>query len=373
MSPRRVMLVIGQLHLGGAERQLFELAVRLDRSRYLPEVVCLSQVSEPFGALLRQGGVPVETLGRSGHRDLGRALRLAGLIEKRAAHLVHSYLLAANAYTYVATRLSGRRRPYIASSRTCIPPAGWWSMRVHARAFRSAKAVIANSRRVMEFTRGLYGVDERRLHIIPNGVDLTDPRAGREGARAAARAALRLPDDAVVVGTIGRLSPEKNPRLFLEMAARVAAVTRGSLFIMVGDGKEMGELRGRAERLGLSDRLMLLGARQDVGSLLSGFDLFVSPSDTEGMPNAVMEAMAAGLPVVATRVGGTDEVVEEGSTGYLVERGDLAALTERTAQLVADPEARRLMGRRGRERVEREFSIQRMVTSTMALYDEVLA
>jgi glycosyltransferase involved in cell wall biosynthesis len=124
--------------------------------------------------------------------------------------------------------------------------------------------------------------------------------------------------------------------------------------------------------LGLNDRVVFTGPREDVASVLSALDVFVLTSHTEGLPNAVMEAMAAGLPVVATRAGGTDELVEEAVTGHLVEPGDGPALSEKVAALLRDPDARLRMGQAGLRRIEREFSIERMVERTVALYDEVL-
>jgi glycosyltransferase involved in cell wall biosynthesis len=373
VTARRIALVVGQLQMGGAERQLFELAVRLDRAKYAPFVVCLSQVAEPFATRLRERGVDVEVIARRGHRDPGRAWRLARILRQRDAHLAHSFLLAANAYTWTASSFPWPSRPYIASSRTCIPARGWFARQVHTLAFRSARRVIANSRRVMEFTRDTYGLDAGRIRVIPNGVDLAGVAQDMPAARAAAGAALKLPPDAVVVGGVGRLSTEKNPHLFVELAARVTRGRQRVLFVLVGDGPAMRDLRALVVSLGLGDRLLLPGAREDVSRLLPAFDVFVSTSNTEGMPNAVMEAMAAGLPVVATRVGGTEEVVEEGETGFLVEAGDLGALADRTGRLLDDEDLRRRLGHRGRSRIESGFPVEKMVAATAALYDEALS
>ncbi|HZC80055.1 MAG TPA: glycosyltransferase, partial [Ktedonobacterales bacterium] len=285
----------------------------------------------------------------------------------------HSFLLAANAYTWAATISAWSSRPYIASSRTCIPPRGWFARQVNALAFRSATGVIANSRHVMEFTRATYGLDARPIRVIPNGVDLAVPTRESPAARAAAGLSLKLSPDALVVGAVGRISVEKNPRLFSELAARIGKGPGRIQFVLVGDGPAMAELRAFVDSLGLGERLVLAGGREDVASLLPAFDIFVSTSNTEGMPNAVMEAMAAGLPVVATRVGGTEEVVEEGRTGFLVEPGDLGALVDRTRRLIAEERLRADMGHLGRSRIESVFPMEKMVTATAALYDEALS
>jgi glycosyltransferase involved in cell wall biosynthesis len=383
-APRRLALVIGQLQMGGAERQLFELAVRLDRSRWEPVVVCLSEVAEPFAGRLKARGIAVEVLSRSTHYDPGRAFRLWRLLSRQRIDLAHSFLLAANAYVWAATRPGaaiGAGPPYIASSRLVISPASGWLRLVHQRAFRAAAAVIANSMRVGDFTRNLYDLPSGRIRVIHNGIDVASFLAKAGGVRESVRRELGIPREALVVGSLGRLSPQKNLDLFLEMAGRLVSgeakgaggVAGGGLrFVLAGGGPALEDLRTRVARLGLDDRVVFTGPRQDVAQVLSSFDIFVLTSHTEGLPNAVMEAMAAGLPVVATRAGGTEELVEDAVTGHLVELGDGSALSGKVESLLADPEARLRMGQAGLRRVEREFSIERMVEQTVALYDEVL-
>lgn len=380
-SPRRVALVIGQLQMGGAERQLFELAVRLDRSRWEPVVVCLSEVAEPFAGRLRERGIAVEVLSRSTHYDPGRVFRLRRLLGRRRIDLAHSFLLVANAYVWAATRpgvAGGAGPPYIASSRICLSPSRWWLRLVHQRAFRGAAGVIANSTRVEDFTRELYDLPAGRIRVIRNGIDVKPFQAESAGARESVRSEMGIPQEALVVGSLGRLSPQKNLDLFLETAACLARAPAtagaggGLWFVVAGGGPALAGLRALAADLGLEDRIVFTGPRRDVARVLSAFDIFVLTSHTEGLPNAVMEAMAAGLPVVATRAGGTDELVEEAVTGHLVEVGDGPALSRKIELLLGDPEARLGMGQAGLRRVEREFSIERMVERTVALYDEVL-
>ncbi len=386
MPPKSVALVIGQLHLGGAERQLYELAVHLDRARYVPFVVCLSEVAEPYAGRLGQQGVSVEIIQRSGHNELGRVQALARVLGRRGADLAHSFLLVANAYTYGAVKLGrvagwSRRVPFLASSRVCSPRPGRWAMVVNRRAFRAAAAVVANSRLVAEYTRDMFDVPESSMHVIHNGVDLesfSPSKEGTEGAdlpsRNAARRELGAVDQDILIGTLGRLARQKNLELFLEMAAGLNAAApagRRLRFVVAGDGPALPGLRAAAQERGLSESVMFAGARHDVARVLTAFDIFVLTSDFEGLPNAVMEAMGAARPVVATRAGGTEEVVQDGVTGYLVAPGDAAGLVERVACLAGDPGLRRRMGKEGRARIAAEFSVQKMVGRTTALYDEV--
>lgn len=376
MAGRRLAVVVGQLQRGGAERQLFELVTRLDRSLYDPLVICLSEVVDPYAGRLSEAGVEVIVAPRAGHRDLSRVRALASILSGRRIDLAHSFLLAANAYTWAATRLSGRR-PYIASSRTCMPPRGRFAAWVHRRAFAGASAVIANAGAVMAFTSDLYGLPAERITVIPNGVDLRPfdaAAADRERRREAVRSRLGLARDAVVAGAVGRLSPEKNFPLLVEAARRVRRESGTPVHVVVaGDGPERDRLAASIRRSGLGGTVTLAGASDDVPTLMTCFDLFAQTSETEGLPNAVMEAMAASLPVAATRVGGTAELVDDGASGLLVPPGDAEAMAGAIDRLARDPSMRARLGRRGRERIEADFTVERMVDRTVALYDRVPA
>ena len=191
---------------------------------------------------------------------------------------------------------------------------------------------------------------------------------------AAARRELGAARQDIVIGTLGRLARQKNIELFLEMAAGLIDSTRGRRlrFVVAGDGPALGGLQAAARERGLTDAVMFAGARQDVARVLRAFDIFVLTSDFEGLPNSVMEAMASARPVVATRAGGTEEVVDDGVSGYLVAPGDAKGLVKHVTLLAGDPGLRRRMGKEGRARIAAEFSVQKMVERTTALYDEII-
>jgi glycosyltransferase involved in cell wall biosynthesis len=170
---------------------------------------------------------------------------------------------------------------------------------------------------------------------------------------------------------VGRLSAEKNMALFVSMAAEVAARRPETRFVVVGDGPERAALERQAGPLARDGRIRFAGARADVRAALGAMDLFVLTSDTEGLPNAVMEAMGAALPVVATRVGGTSEVVGDGETGRLVPPGRIGPLVAGVEEVLRDPDLARAMGAAGRERMRTEFGVGRMVASTRRLYEDL--
>ncbi len=363
------MLVIGQLHRGGAEGQLVRLALGLRGSPWVPVVACLSEVVEPHGASLREAGIRVASFPRQGSRDLSRIRALARFLRSERPALVHSFLVAANAYAYGACRLSGAG-PLVVSSRTSMPIARRLSRALHAWVFRRADAVIANSVAVRDFTASYYGVAAGSIRVIPNGVAIEAFQPRPEAAAALRRRAGAGPGD-LLVGTLGRLSREKNVALFVSMAGEIARTVPAARFLIAGDGPERRRLEEMARALSVSERAFFAGAGEDVASVLGAMDLFVATSDTEGMPNAVMEAMAASLPVVATRVGGTEEVLADGTAGRLVPPGDLAPLVEAVEGLLRDGALRRKMGEEGRARIAKEFSAGRMVDATIGLYDDL--
>ncbi len=364
---RRLALVIGQLQQGGAEGQLVHLALGLRGSAYEPVVACLSEVAEPHASTLRSGGVPVEIFSRRRHRDPGRVVALARFLRDRRAEMVHSFLVGANVYAYAASRLARVRR-LVVSSRTTMRIPSTPAFMLHSWIFRNASAVVANAFAVRDFTASYYGVPASRIRVVPNGVDLSAYNGAPAGAQAVRRD-LGVAADAVLIGTLGRISPEKNLELFVETAAALAREAPGLRFAVIGDGPHRRAVEESVRGAALADRLVLTGARSDVPQVLAALDIFVMTSDTEGLPNAVMEAMAAGLPVVATRVGGTPELVVEGETGRLVPPGRSAPLLEALRDLVADRAMRRRMGEAGRARIAAEFTLQRMVAGTRAVYD----
>ena len=213
------------------------------------------------------------------------------------------------------------------------------------------------------------GVDSRRTTTVPNGVR---PRQSSPG-RAAARAALGLSPGQPVVLTVGRLNVMKGHRYLVDAVAALAAQVPDLAVVVVGGGHLHAELQAQAASLGVAHVVSLPGQRADARGLLDAADVFVLPSRHEGMPLALLEAMEAGLPVVATRVIGIEEVVEHGRTGLLVRPRDPAALGSALGQLLADADLRRAMGRAGRRRYQAGFTSRLTAQRTLAVYEDVLA
>lgn len=357
-QPIRIGLVIGQLSYGGAESQVYELARGVSK-RHAVKVYCLSEQTEPYGARLRAAGVEVSAFPSRRSLDVSRVLALRRGLAQDRIEVVHAFLYIASAYAYLATRGPGRPR-FIASARNCKLESGAFRRWLLRRAFGGADAVICNSREMATFAAAHYGAPASRTTVVYNGVE-----AGRFDVPRRQHAGLRI-------GTIGRLEAQKNLELFVRAAEKVAASRSDATFEIAGSGSLGPRIERLAAQLGLSGRLRLCGPVADVPGFLAGLDQFWLTSDFEGTPNVVLEAMAAGVPVVATAVGGTPEILGQGALGRLVPPRDVDALVAASLELAADPGSARALAARARAAVSERFSISAMVAATEGVYRSVL-
>lgn len=352
----RVGFVIGQLSVGGAEGQLCELLRHL-APRFVPSVFCLADQPGQVADDLRRLNVEVCTVGSHG---LQRAVRLGRMLRERHVDLVHSWLFIANGYAAAATAL-GCMRPLITSARNCKVQ-GRASQLVNGVAFRCSRAIVVNSRDVEEYIVDRYAAPRARVRVIANGIDTqrfhppASPASNGNGK--------------LIVG-IGRLVQQKNHALFLRAAAAVVGAQPDAHFMIVGDGPLRPELEKQAAALGLGNRLTFAGERRDTDEILRQAALFWLTSRWEGMPNTVLEALASGVPAIATDVGGVREVIRDGIDGFIVASDDQAAFVSRTLALLGDPAARQQVAVNARARAE-DFSPKRMAESFERLYDQIL-
>jgi len=363
-EPRRVLYFITELNVGGAERSLARLLSDLDRGRFLPSVACLYGSDSPVADQIRALDIPVVDLGMS-HKwrldALGRLYRL--LVDEHPA-ILHTSLFHANVPGRIVGRLA--QVPIVISGERTMGMESRWRYGLNRMTHSLADRIVCVSPRVADFVVERIGVPRDKIVVIPNGVELTD--FDHLPDRRATRASLGLPVDGLVLGTVSRLQPVKR----LDVLLRALVWLGSAQTVIVGYGPEERRLKALAEQLGLEKRVHFVGHQDDVRPWLATMDVFVLSSDWEGMPNAVLEAMACGLPVVATSVGGTPDVVVDGGTGLLVPPRDPLSLAEALRALAADPDRRRGMGMAGRQRVVLCFSAERMVERTRALYEELL-
>lgn len=367
-APTRVLYLAHTFGVGGAE----EMALNL--MRHLPErfapAACAIGEAGALGRELRETGASFAALGLSpGLRRPSDLLRLRDFVFTADPAIVHTFLLTASLYGRLAALLAGvpivigTEVNVYAQKRPLHRLAERWLM-------RGTDAVVTSAASVREFYVNQIGADPAKVEVIYNAVDWS--RLDTTMARAEVRRAIGVPDGAPAIGIIARLTEQKAHRVLFDAVAGRPDLASVHV-VVVGDGELAADLRRRATAIGLNGRVHFLGARRDLGNLLSAFDVFVMPSLWEGLPLSLVLAMGAGLPVVATRVAGIPEVVEHETTGLLVEPGDAAALGGALARVVHDRALAVKVGRAAREYVRPRFGVDGYVASTAALYDRLLA
>jgi glycosyltransferase involved in cell wall biosynthesis len=258
--------------------------------------------------------------------------------------------------------------PIVVASERCADQWKGTSERVVDRWLAPATdAIVVNSEAVRRFYESA-GFDTKKLVLIPNGVAIAAPPAGD---RAAVLAELGLPADARVLGYVGRLWPQKRVQDLIWATELIKNIKPNVFTVIVGDGPDRDALVEFSQKVAIDDRVRLVGPRDDVPRLMAVMDVVVQPSQFEGMPNSVMEAMAAGLPVVASNIPGNDELVIDGETGFLVPVGDTKLLAARINRLLDEPDLGRRFGEAGQTRVRDQFSVEKMVQSHVQLYRDL--
>jgi L-malate glycosyltransferase len=362
MMPR-VLQVILSFNPGGTERLVLELAARLHADMPM-KVVCLDEVG-PWAHEIQSLGIEVEALQRSGgfRPELGRAIARAAT--RHGATVIHAHQYS----PFVYSALARLWRPGL---QVVFTEHGRLSDAPPSAKRRSANLVLRNfPRRVFSVSEDLKrhlvaeGFKGESVDVIYNGIDVGPPPD--PGARAQARTLLGISDDDLVIGTIGRLDPVKDFETLIRAVGGLSGSLRAQL-VIVGDGPERSRLERLAGEQPAGSRVRLLGHRDNARQSLPALDIFVNSSISEGISLTILEAMAAGLPVIATGVGGTPEVVDE-SCGRLVPARDTAAIAAMLASLAAEPALRRQLGRRARQRVETRFTLDRMIGEYRAAYE----
>ena len=359
----RLLYVVGNFVAGGAERHLLEMWRRLDRTTFEVEIACFVREGQ-FLPDVEALGLPIHDLavGRRiyGPRGLRAFGRLLGLVARFRPHVIHGYLFGPNLFAVLAGRLAGVPAVVVAKRNIDAfeTPRQVAMQRV---AHRLATHVTAVSEAVAKTVEAL-GVPRSRITVIENGVDVS-------------RFAGVVPDQAAlgvnggpVIGSVGCLARRKDYGTLLAALAELRRRGRTFRAVLVGDGPERAMLEARARELGLDDIVRFLGERPDVERLLLGMDVFVMSSREEGIPNALLEAMAAGRPAVVTDVGGNREVLEDGDTGWIVPPAAPVPLADALDEALSRPDEARRRGDRARQVTLEQRSIETMVRRHEAFY-----
>lgn len=360
------MQIIPTLDRAGAEKQLCLLAGGLPREEFEVHVCALTR-GGPLEADLAAAGVPATVVGKRWKLDLGALVRLKRHVARLRPDLIHTWMFAANTYGFAAAASCGIKNVVIAQR--CVDP---WKGRLQLlldRAMaRRCRAVVVNSEGVRDFYVR-HGAPAGRVRLIPNGVAIPPPS---DATRGQLLAELELPPESRLIGLVGRLWPQKRVPDAIWAADLLKVIRDDVHLLIVGDGPLRAQLRRFRDQVRIRDKVHFLGERNDVPRLMPHFDVLWSASGYEGQSNVILEAMAAGVPVVATDIPGTRELVVHGETGFLVPVGDRAALAKYAERLLNDPALSLRLATAARERVRREFSIEKMIARHVELYRELL-
>ncbi|HWJ04850.1 MAG TPA: glycosyltransferase [Steroidobacteraceae bacterium] len=395
-SPPLIVHVIHRLDFGGLENGLVNLVNRLPRERFRHAIVCLAGFNPAYRQRIARNDVEVVSLDKRPGKGFGVYLRMWRTLRRLRPQVVHTRNLGTVDMQWVAFAAGVPCRVHGEHGWEASDPRG--RNRRHLAIRRACRPVIQRfvpmSADIADWLRTSVGVDPACIRQLYSGVDThrftpSPARAGEGGGEGPApgEGSSPLPlagevdrrsgegsggEGPLTIGTIGRLDPVKNQAALIDAVHALRHRFPRLRLLIVGDGPLRDALRRHAADAGLADAVEFTGARSDTPDLLRRMDLFVLPSINEGISNTILEAMATGLPVVATRVGGNPELVADGATGALYDPARAGALEDALVPYLADAPRRHAHGRAGRERVVQNFSLEAMVQRYQALYDELL-
>jgi glycosyltransferase involved in cell wall biosynthesis len=378
--PIRLAFLLGQLTRGGAELQMLALTEHLTGNGFEVDFVTRSG-DGPLDRAARDAGARVRHLGRASSAAtplLRRSVRLMArngrwitTARRRRYDIVDAWLHPADSLAALTRPLT--RVPVVMSARLGRSPrmgAGAAGRLLDAAVFRLTDAVVANARITAEDARR-QGVPADKVRLVRGGVRPAPVFSPAQ--RHSHRAALGVEADDFLIGCVGNFRAMKRQDLLVAAYARLLPEHPRARLVLVGDGELRPQLEGQLRTLGLADRVILFGTATDLAPLYDAFDLFVQASNSEGLPNVLLEASSAGLPIVATDAGGTHEVIEDGRTGLLVPIDDEEALTGAMHRAMGDPELRQRLGTAARDLIATEYGMDRFFREYRELYRALLA
>jgi glycosyltransferase involved in cell wall biosynthesis len=368
-EPVNIMHLRASNFVGGPEKQILEHFARLDSARFRPVLGTFAEPGEldPLGDEAARRGMQTARVPQSSPLNPKAILHISRMLRRHNIGILCTHGYKPNVLGFFAARLCGI--PTIAISR------GWtWENRkirvfeaLDRRFLHYVDHVVAVSagqeKKILD-----CGVPQGRVSVIHNAINLDDCPLS---APPDLRREFGLPAAALIVASAGRLSPEKNYSAMVTVAGEVAARNPLVYFFIFGEGVQRPELEGQIAAAGLNGRFLLPGFRRDLQALLHDIDIFMLPSFTEGLPNVILEAFAARKPVLATRVGGTPEVVQEGISGFLTAPGETDLMARHLIALAGDPLLRGKLGAAGREYAREEFGFEKQTRLYEKLYEQV--
>jgi glycosyltransferase involved in cell wall biosynthesis len=373
--PANVLQLIGSFNQGGSERQAVQLVGLLRKAEnYNVHVACLNFEGPLLDEIAQLGYREIPEFPLNSFYDanmLAQVRACARYLRENRIDLIHTHDFYTNIFGMLAARLA-KTKARIASKRETDGMRSSTQKAMEKNSYLFSHSVVVNAATIRDYLTE-RGVRESKIEIIHNGLDIDRLAPDPDMTRLEIQALLGLPRDKKLVTIVANLRHSiKNVPMFLRAARIVSETVPDAAFAIAGEGELQEEMQAMAESIGIGDRVCFLGRCDMVAELLSVSHIGVLTSTSEGFSNSILEYMAAGLPVVATRVGGAEEAVDEGETGFLVSSNDHIAMAARLIELLQNNLKAERFGAQGRQKVEREFSLERQLQKTNALYERLL-
>ena len=358
----KVCYVITTLGKGGAEKQLFELIYGIDKSIFSPSIISLSQGGY-WKERIEGLDIPVFDLPRKKNKEISRLIKLTGLIRTISPDIVHTYMWSANTYGRIASIILNI--PVIIASERNISQVGKdkkkYEIFIDQLLSFFTDKIICNSLSASKSLTKIYSIKKDKVILVHNGIDSTKYRLNKS---------LLYNSSEITIGIVGRLEYQKNHKLFLEAAKIILKNVKNIKlrFLIVGDGQLNTYLVKYSKTLGIYENIDFIGQTHNVNQFYKQMDIFVLTSHFEGLPNALMEAMASSIPVVAVDVGGIRELIHKNKTGFLCTPNSASDIADKVIFLIKNQKKGLMIGNKGRTYIEKNFDIKKMVTLTEYTY-----
>lgn len=362
---KRIVFVIPTMDRGGAEKQLCLLAENLPEDRFDVHVILLTR-DGPRSQSLRDAGIPVTVIGKRFKADPSAFFRLRRQLKELKPDIVHTWLFAANSFGRAAAQAA--KVPRIIGSERCVDP---WKTAAHflidRKLLKYTETITTNSVSVRDFYAA-HGIDQNKFTLIPNGIE---PVSVSARTREQVFATLGIDPQRKLIMAVGRLWPQKRYRDLIWAAELLATLRDDTTLAIVGDGPQKGELLRHRDAVTIPLHVRFCGQRDNVTELLPHADAFWIGSEYEGQSNSLIEAMQAGVPVIATDIPGNRDLVINQQTGRLVALGDTADFARQSNEILDNELDAKRLGNNARDRIASEFTVAQMVQKHANLYDGV--
>jgi glycosyltransferase involved in cell wall biosynthesis len=369
MYPIKILHIMTRLPVGGVENQLLSILRNYDKSKLSPLVCSLSDKGQ-IGEEIERDGIEVVCLNKLGHKFNWSIVKdICSLIKERNIKAVRTHQYHANLYGRLAAHRAGVPCVVASIHNTYTRDKKFHRRLINRFLARFTDRIVAVSGKVRDDILMYDHIPSDKVEVIHNGVDI-DIFSNKDGK--VKKSEFGIQEDAVVIGTVGRLAEAKGQRYLLEALAVLKDRFPMVRLLIAGDGPLRKDLEGYAETLGIKQNVLFLGIRRDIPALLSVMDIFVLPSLWEGLPNALLEAMAGSRPIIATDIPSFREIIDSKDVGILIPPGDSAALAEALRVLLEDRNKREAMGRNAKQRCSLLFDIKAVVSAYTGLFENIL-